>query len=248
MPSNISNEEHRRVTIAVDDWGGVKVDIIAASFLVETTEVSSRWYTKNDLNQIREELRYISWSVRERRTLEPDNKETYTNAINRTLECCCSADNLILHNNQLRAFAQRIGAAPSRRGLEWKCVPQLGKERLRRMKEYVHGIVRFYQANKDVLEPSMLEETICQHAEAISRPSRMFARCLGFADEIAITDSENEKFLYNMKSESVISQNIGNFETSTKVQRRLVKPTPMVPCSMQRKERIIQRSLPPSSV
>ena len=216
--------------------------------MVETTEVSSLWYTKNDLNQIRDELRYISRSVRERRSRELDNKETYTNAINRTLECCCSADNLVLNKNQLHNFAQRISAAPSRRGLERACVPQLGKERLRRIKEYVHGVVSFNQANKHALEPSMLEETLRQHAEAISRPSRMFARCLGFADEIAITDSENEKSLYNMTRESVIAQNTATFVTSAKVQLRLVKPMSMVTCGMHRTERIIQRSVPPSSV
>ncbi len=248
MPSNISNEEHRRVTIAVDDWGAVKVDIIAAPAVVETTEVSSRWYTKNDLNLIRDELRYISRSVREHHTHGLDKKDTYTNVINRTLECCCSADNLIPNNRHLNTFAQWVKAAPSRRGLEWKCIPRLEKERLRRIKDHVDGVVRLYQANKDVLEPSMLEETLRQRAEAISQPSRMFARCFGFADEIATIDSESHKSFYAITRELVTPQNTRIFKTSTKVQERLVKSMSIVPCSMHRKELVVQRCLPPSSV
>lgn len=248
MPSNIANEEHRRVTIAVDDWGAVKVDIIAASAVVEKTEVSSRWYTKNDLNQIRDELSYISRSVRQRQTYGLHMKETYITAINRTLECCCSDDNLIPNNKQLSAFAQWIKAAPSRRGLEWKCVPHLEKERKRRIKDHVDGVVRLYQANKNVLEPSMLDETLRQRAEAFSRPSRMFARCFGFADEIATIDSESDKFFYTITRECVKSQSTANFKTSAKVKEPLVKPISIVACSMHRKELVVQRSLPPSSV
>jgi hypothetical protein len=183
--------QKRRVQFVMNDDGTVNTESKEAEPIMGSCNTSEdlvmlKWYTRDEISSRKKLLKELTMEISDRNLLDQDNPCNYTNTFQRLFNQCQKGDNSFRYD-EMYPWMLWIKATPQRRGLENMSMPSLGRARKRRIRKYIIQVIEDYNSSLS-LDQDELWDSVAREACKASRSDRMFAVCLGIADEVAARD------------------------------------------------------------
>ena len=149
------------------------------------------WYTQDDLRIFKKEAgRFVKDLVLVEKA--QDETMTFRKVFQQVYDACCdstveeNSSHLIVGDAQLHMLALWMSIAEDRWGLERPSVRQVHFDRSCRRKTIKVQVLQVQSMVQHLESRQVKAECLCKAAQAISRPSRLFARLLAQAQESAL--------------------------------------------------------------
>jgi hypothetical protein len=192
-------DQQQKVRFEMNDDGTVKTDIInfalesAASMrrmTITDNEIDMLWYTEDEISSRKALIKELAREIKERHEMDRSNPSNYTNSFERVLDHCHDGNTSFKHE-EMYPWMLWIKATPQRRGLERISMSSYGRGRKKRIQKYVDYVIEDYKSCAD-LDNDDMWEVVARKAQRMSRPERIFAVCLGVADEVSARELASE--------------------------------------------------------
>lgn len=175
-----------------------------ANTMMSAEECKNLWYTSLDFQRTKEHAHQFAKQAFAQDKLREDDEQSYSNIILRVYGECCEAESepsqhecdngtgsnsdSILEEQDENDFIFLIGKANSRSGLERVIVRDVACDKRYRRQEIVLQVLKVQYQCRGTCSYYSMSELIRSSCEALSRPSRLFARQLGSALKASMVD------------------------------------------------------------
>eukprot|EP00545_Synedropsis_sp_CCMP1620_P007878 CAMPEP_0119005214 /NCGR_PEP_ID=MMETSP1176-20130426/1587_1 /TAXON_ID=265551 /ORGANISM="Synedropsis recta cf, Strain CCMP1620" /LENGTH=229 /DNA_ID=CAMNT_0006956991 /DNA_START=167 /DNA_END=856 /DNA_ORIENTATION=+ len=177
--------------------------------MTDTTEAAALcWYSRTEMVNIRKEVTRTSQGIRQRFQLDPQNIANYTNSFARVYELCHTE--VGPRREEMLPLVHWVNVCPSRRGLERWSMKNIQHKRRIHVKKYVQYVLNSHKSSNGLDPKILVAEKLRHAAEAKSRSARMFAMCMGFADEAASREGSRRE---GRPRKSICSKTVSNATT-----------------------------------
>jgi len=162
-------------------------------------DIKDLWYKAPDFQRFRTHTSALAKYVRnsdEKHSYRDCTRVSYEAAVLRAYDVCrsvvveptedCGANCCPVDLDLTWAITQWIQRTPGRVGLEQRIVKDLGREEGYRRSEIVDTVLAMQELGGGDSKDDLTDECIRRSSEHISRPSRLFARCLAEAQAAAV--------------------------------------------------------------
>ena len=183
------------------------------------------WYHPAELSLIQKEARSLGDSVRQQhQKIQLLNPISYTNVIQRTYQACVKGG--VPTGEDIRNLAYWFRTCPTRRGLERAFVPDVTRDRLRRIEYGMDAVFAIQEQLNQTKNLSYDEraEMLRKASMLVSCSSAVYARVQGMADAMSVADDRSS----SIPPPSDEQESDGDFQRHAGKKRRVGKMASVV--------------------